>query len=226
MILVINRNKKLASSFSEAFHFMGMLSYATTPSEALGEISLLFRAIIILEPDTLPDPKNFTSRLRAYADIPIFAISNEPVNHGEIYDDIFSFNGYSANLASKIVAKTKKMGLKHAGDYRLAGIDATADKVGVTYFDTPVPLTKTESMILRFLIRSYPEPADSSKILKYAFRSSRRPEAAGVRTHISTINRKFNAVTGRNLITLIQGDGYCVLTPEISRAFTEKEATR
>lgn len=221
MILVISRNKKLTSSFTEAFHFMGILSCGTTPTEALGEISLLYRAIVILEPDALPDHEDFVFRLREYANVPIFAISNGTISNKDIYDDVFTLNGYSANLISKMVTKSKNLGYKCVGDYRLAGIDATADKPCVTYFDTPLPLTKTECMILRFLMRSYPEPSSSSQILKYAFKSSRRPEAAGVRTHISAINKKFKEITGRKLIIRLHGAGYSVLTPEISNMLEE-----
>lgn len=216
MVLIINRNKRDAVIFSETFHFMGILSYSATPTEALSEISLLYRAAIIMEPDTLPDPRDFVARLRSYAAIPIFAISDGTIENAGIYDEVYNYRGYSSHFISRIAKKTKSMGLPYIGDYRLAGIDANCDRVGVCYFDKPIGLTKTESMILRFLIRSYPEPMDAAKILKYAFKSARRPEASGVRTHISMINRKFKAITDRNLITLVPGRGYAVLTPEMN----------
>ena len=222
MILVIHRNKKDAAAISETFNYMGILSYGTTPNDALAEISLLYRAIIVLEPDAFPAPKDFILRLRAYANIPIFAITNSPVSSPEIYDDIFTLQGYSANLVSKIVSKTKKMELSCIGDYRLAGIDATSDKAVIEYFDTPLQFTKTESMILRFLIRSYPHPTNSEAIVKYAFRASRKPETASIRTHISTINKKFREITGRNMITLLENKGYLMMTPEVVHQNSKK----
>ncbi len=218
MVLIVNRRKKDATYVSEIFHYMGILSHAATPSEALSEISLLYRAVIVMEPDTLPDPCDFVSRLRSYAgDVPIFAISDTiaEFGHKEIFNGTFKFSMYSSILAYRIAEYCKEKGLPYIGDYRLAGISAMCDSKRVTYFDTEIPFTKTETMILRFLIRAYPLPVNSLKILKYSFRPSRSPECASIRTHICSINKKFRSKTSYNLITLVPDKGYIIATPEV-----------
>ncbi|MBO5906775.1 MAG: winged helix-turn-helix domain-containing protein [Clostridia bacterium] len=218
MVLIVNRRKKDASYVSEIFHYMGILSHGATPSEALSEISLLYRAVIIMEPDTLPDACDFVSKLRSYAsEVPIFALADgiDTFSHKEIFDGVYKFSTYSSILAYNIAQYSKKNSLSCVGDYRLAGINAMCDAESVTYFGEQIPLTKTETMILRFLIRAYPLPMDSESILRYAFRPSRSPEPASIRTHICSINKKFRLKTSRNVIALAPKKGYVVITPEV-----------
>jgi formyltetrahydrofolate synthetase len=106
-------------------------------------------------------------------------------------------------------------GISKIGTYKLAGFDASADHVGVSYFYTKPPLTKTEAMILRYLICSYPIPQNSDAILRHSFRSSRAPESSSIRTHISSINKKLTKISGRKLIELIPKQGYLIVTPQI-----------
>ena len=87
------------------------------------------------------------------------------------------------------------------------------------YFGKPLPLTKTEAMILKTLIVTYPRPTSAKEVLKYAFKQNKTPEASNIRTHISVINKKFRAVAERNLIALTVGEGYVILTPELMPSF-------
>ena len=109
-----------------------------------------------------------------------------------------------------------RRGKRAIGSYSLAGIDAGCDLRLPTYFDKEIPLTKTETMILRYLIRIYPRKAKAVEILCHAFKSGRDPEVASVRTHISVMNKKFKKEFGKNLISSFEGGGYTVLTPEYS----------
>ena len=79
MILIINKSKKNARALSDMFYFMGVLSLGVTPKEALSEISPIYKAVIIENPDMLADKEDFVSRLRSYANIPIFAITMPPI---------------------------------------------------------------------------------------------------------------------------------------------------
>ena len=220
MVLIVNRRRKDAAAVSEMFHFMGILSYAATPSDALSEISLLYRAVIVMEPQTLPDALDFVTKLRSYARaVPIFAISDgiDDFKYKDIFDGCYKFSIYSSTLAHGIADYCKAKRLPTIGDYRVAGINASADHIHVTHFDKLIPYTKTEAMILRLLIRAYPLPLSSDKILKYAFRPSRSPEAASIRTHISSMNKKSRNVRERNVILSIPSKGYTLLTPETVR---------
>lgn len=218
MLLIINPSKKITRSVSETFYYMGILSYGATPTEGLSEISALYRAVLIISPEDFPDVSDYVKRLKAYkADIPIFAVCGKENSYifADIFDEVFAKPTFSASLAERIISHANKRKFARIGDYRLAGLDASADFPVPLYFDSKVRLTKTETMILRYLIRSYPLPVNSTNILKYAFRPSRAPESASVRTHISIINKKFEDQAQRRMITLIPHEGYMILTPEL-----------
>ena len=217
MLLIISRSKRNASALSDTFYYMSYLSFPATPKEALSEISLTYRAVIILEPKSFPDIKDYVSKLRAYVkDIPLFAISEENTDElSDCFCKVFEKNVSSPKIASEIATYCENSGHKRPGSYKLAGFDASADKIGVSYFYTKPRLTKTESMILRYLICAYPNPQSARAILHHAFRLSRIPEEASVRTHISSINKKLEKISGRRLIELAPKEGYFIITPEI-----------
>jgi DNA-binding response OmpR family regulator len=203
---------------------MGVLSYAAIPSEAFSEISNLYTAVLVLCPEKLPDAKNFVERLRSYnSRIPIFAITDaSPELYAEeIFDGSYPDSIYSSTLVEEIVKYQMKKNLPLTAHYRLAGIDASCDKDRVTVFDKGIGFTKTETMILRYLISSYPIPQSAGEIIKYSFKPSKKPEITSIRTHVSVMNRKFREIRGKNLFLNIQGKGYVVSTPEILKSLSE-----
>ncbi len=220
MLLIISQSKKIARSVQETFHYMSILSYGATPHEALSEVSDLYRAVLILNPDGFPDIMDYVNRIRSYkSDIPVFAIlENGALPHyPDIFDGCFNKPAFTPALAEKIISYANESSSASIGDYYLAGFDASSSTVGVYYFNTKISLTKTEAMILRYLIRGYPIPQRADKILKYAFKPSRAPEAASIRTHLSLMNKKFEASIGRKMIGFEPKRGYIILTPEYLR---------
>lgn len=216
MILIINKSKKEARGLSDMFYYMGVLAYGATPSEALSEISPIYRTIIVMNPDNLPDKEDYVTRLRSYLNIPIFAITSGQDNNDVIlFDGVIKKGTYAAYIYKSILDFSYKYGTKQPGNYQLSGINASSDIKTPLYFFKALPFTKTETMILRTLIRTYPQPTPAKQILKYAFRPSKVPDVSNIRTHISVMNKKFRDVTGRNIITFEIGEGYRVLTPEI-----------
>ena len=215
MILVISRTKSHAASLAEMFNIMGILSFPATPSEALSEISISYRAAIIISPDALPEPQDFLARIKRYhSTIPLFAISDGEKDYGA-FNIVFRKGTRASELAYEISEYQKKSALPVIGDYRLAGIDAVASEREITYFDTVLPFTKTEAMILRYLMRVYPSPMSAKAIIKHALRPSRSPDEASIRTHVSKMNMKFRKISGRNIIFHADKIGYTVLTPEL-----------
>ncbi len=218
MILIINRSKKEGRRLADSFYYMGVLSYAVTPSEAFSEISPLYRAAVIVNPETLPDERNFIKHLRSYvSNIPLYALSEQPNREcAAEYKKTLKPSTYSAVLYSNMCRQLDK---RAPGIYKLAGINASAQLCVTQYFYTVMPLTKTENMILRTLIKAYPARIDAKSILKYAFKTSSVPEPSNIRTHISVMNKKFREYTGRNLISSEAGVGYKIITPELEELF-------
>lgn len=217
MILIIDKSKRNATNIANMLYYMGVLATPTVPKDALAEISTAYRAVVISNPDALADKVDYVRRLRGYApSIPVFAICDcEDEYDRAIFEEIFPMGIYGARLLSAISEYTEKCRLNTPGIYRLAGIDASCTQSCPTYLSSPLPFTKTEVMILRVLIRTYPLSVKPAKILEYAFRESRTPDISNVRTHISIINRKFREISGRSLIEMNIGEGYRILTPEI-----------
>lgn len=217
MLLIISKTKKIACEVAQTFHYMSILAYGATPAEALSEVSELYRAALVISPELLADTSDFVKRLKSYkSDLPVFAVTDEEVDSEltEIFDAVFRKPTFSPALAEKIISFANCHSRARIGSYMLAGINASSDQVGVTYFDRKLKLTKTEAMILRYLIRSYPLPANARDILKYAFRSSRAPEPSSIRTHISLMNKKLEAVMEKRAIILVSHEGYLIATPE------------
>lgn len=221
MVLIISTSKRKAQITNEIFYYMGVLSYAATPTEALSEISGVYRAALVLDPQDLPDTVSFISKLKSYASlIPIFAISDSNDYQKDVFDGNFKNSVYSSTLIEKIVEYQYNHKLPLSAHYRVAGIDASCDSERVTFFDKTISFTKTEVMILRYLIVSYSTPQDARSILKYAYKHSKKPESASIRTHISVMNRKFRDSTGKHLFFSIEKEGYVISTPETAKILT------
>ena len=220
MLLIISQSKKLAKSVEETFYYMSILAYGATPHEALSEISGIYRAALIINPDGFPDINDYVNRLKSYKrDLPVFALTeNQPKPfYSDIFDGVYTKNAMTPHLARKIIDFANSNNRAKIGDYRLAGFDASSHMIGVSYFDRKVSLTKTETMILRYLLIAYPVPQSAAKIIKYAYRSSRAPEEASIRTHISIMNKKLEEATGKRMIVHAPSKGYLILTPEYEK---------
>ena len=219
MILIISKSRKEALSISDALFFMGNLSVAATPSEALSEISTVYRAAVIINPDALADSRDYVKRLHSYvSEMPVFALG--ATKNADAFNRNLPPHTSTPELISEIYEYTLENDLPVPGTYRLAGFDVSSYLKTPVYFFTGLPLTRTEAMLTRALIRFYPNPIKAEEIIKYAFRQSRLPSAASIRTHISIINRKFRKISGRNMIEMSQGKGYLILTPENSDKIT------
>ena len=218
MVLVISPLKKKAQIISDIFYYMGVLSYAATPTEALSEFSGLYRAALVIDPAALPDEESFIRKLRSYSSAPIFAISESDGYGCELFDGHFEDSIYSSTLVEEIVRYQSEHKLSLTAHYRLAGIDASCTSERVMLFDKAIPFTKTETMILRYLIASYPTPQNAKSIVKYAYKPQKKPEISSIRTHISVMNKKFREATGKSLFVSVEKKGYAISTPEVIRS--------
>ena len=216
MILIIDKSKKERTTVSEMFHYMGILSYAVTPQAAFSEISTKYRAILITNPDSFPDITDYISRLRRYsANIPIFALSPYPERKDIPADGTFDYDIYSSTLVNEVIKYQEERSLPSLGKYLIAGLDLGCDIPTPRYFAEPLKLTKTETMIVRYLTVAYPSYASAEEILKHSLKPGKIAEPSVIRAHISSINKKFFLLKGRSLIISSPGSGYVIATPEI-----------
>ena len=222
MLLIISQSKKNARTIADTFYYMGILAYAATPHEALSEVSNLYRAVLILSPNTFPDIVDYVNRIKSYKrDLPIFSLtSTDPASFfPDVFDCCFSMQTLTPELAERIIDYANTSNKARIGDYFLAGFDASSHNVGVNYFYEKLPLTRTESMILRLLIRKYPIPTSCDEIVKYAFRASDAPQPTSIRTHISMMNKKLEKVIKRRMLSFVPRRGYVIVTPEFDKLF-------
>ena len=215
MILIINDHKDNAIAYSDMFYFMGVLSRAATVREAFSDFSDAYSAVLIFLHENDRRTFELLSQLKAIAPtLPIFTVGNTVREYAPFCAMTFETSALAPSILTKIIEYTANNSMRIPGDYRLAGINASADLPSPTYFDDPIPFTRTESMIIRYLIRAYPDFVSADKILKFSYRESRRPEPSNIKTHISIINKKFRLTYGRCLIETEFGKGYRILTPE------------
>ena len=195
MVLIISQTLRNAVSVSHMFYHMSIISYPCTPNTALREISTNYNAVLVIEPNDLPDTADFVKKLRSEAPVPIFAVANEPKNcrSSHVFDKVFRNAILSGNLVKLMYDYMRSNGLPFIGDYKYAGLNTHCVLKIPTYFFLDVNLTKTERMILSYLIATYYEQQPAKSIIKYAFKYGRRPDISCVRSHISQINKKFIA---------------------------------
>ena len=209
MILVIDKSKKNAVNVADMFFYMGVIARPSSLHEAFSEISNAYRAIVLLSPNLYPDTEDFITRLKRYSsNTPIFAIGAIDERSAKLVSRTLPTSAYAAEILSEIIEYTASKYLPEPGDYKLMGLDLSCTIPSPMYCGKAFPLTKTEAMILRYLVRAYPAAATAEDILKYAYRETRAPESSNIRTHISIINKKFRALTRRNLLEMSLGVGY------------------
>ena len=217
MILTVDKTKSKAACLSDSFINMGLPSVAATPSDALSKISPLYRAVIITSPEAIADAVDFVTRLRTYMlSVPVFALGEESAEYAPCFDAVIRQGSYAPAVLARITDYCNVHGLAVPGEYVLAGIDASVSLPSPRYFWDAIPFTKTEALILRTLIRSYPAPLKTEDIVEHIYRPGRAPEPSNTRTHVSLMNKKFREYTGRNLIHTEFGAGYKILTPDFS----------
>ena len=222
MVLIINKSKKRAEEVADLFRYMGIVALGATPPEALNILTPAYRAILMCDPDTIPDLGDYLKRVRGYISSPVFCLFTDNRGGDEekrLFDGVFSDGSYSSTIAIGMARVSRERGLIPAGVYKCGGIDASCDEATVSFLGRSVKLTRTEAMILRYVMATYPTPQTPGKIIEHAFRSGKRPEPAAIRTHVSVMNKKWREATGRALIFSVTGRGYVLSTPVLREKY-------
>ncbi len=214
MLLIIDQKPRRAESYADSFYWMGVLAIHHKPIEALSKISPAVGAILIVEPSTLPDTKEYISRIRALCrTVPIFALSEAPLEDPSLFSAVFSTKGFTSTYLSRMRDICAKEGLRPVGVYRLSGMDISCTEDALRYKKQSVRITKTEAMILRYLFLSYPARVSAHHILAHAYRHDKCPDHGAVRAHICALNQKLSAILGYRAIDNARGEGYRMVTP-------------
>ncbi len=217
MILIIDNDKRSAQAIADIFTYMGIMARAVTPAEALKEISAKYKAVILHRPEYMPDAEALARIILSQYNMPIFTVSSNRgiYEKSRLFTKNYDFDTEMTRIAENIVHTVNKVLDIELGYYRAAGIEIAPTHGRTTMLGVPIPLTKTETAIMRYLILTYPIPQSAKDILKYSFKPSKYPELTSIRTHLSLMNKKFKNVISRNLIMFIQEKGYVISTPEI-----------
>lgn len=225
MILIVSRKKSQGRDLANVLDYVGLLSYPTTLTEVFSEISPMYRAVVVIEPDFILDAKKFVETIHSYhKTIPVYAIYHDEIGEdGRYFTHCFKDNIYSSTMIYKMSDYARDNDIPRPGDYRLAGINASIELGEILYFDEKVNLTKTEAKILRFLMRSYPTPRKCETIIKYLYKPTKAPEPSSIRTHICKINAKFQEGFGDSLIASPEGQGYVIYTPVLKEKYKQEK---
>ena len=215
MLLIVSKPKILAEDLSDMMNFMGILSLAATPAEALFEINKKYRALIIISGEKLEDNIINALLLRARElSVPSFS-SGDFFGEGTLFS--ISESASAAEILDAVKVFCKENGYRTPGEYKTHDFDFSPSRKNALCYSQSISFTKTESMILRVLTVFMNSPVSASEILKLAFRNKRLPDEAGVRTHISKINKKHMIISGRILILNCDKQGY-ILSKEEDKA--------
>ncbi len=213
MILIINPSKRRARELSELLRIMGYLAFPILPREFGSEISPSYRAAVIATEDGFADLEDFVKLTRSYSrSLPLFLISDKREHEG-LFMRRFPSAVSPAGLIKGIRDELSRRSLPSPGEYRGAGFFASVDSPTVSFLGRSIKFTHTETMILRYLVSSYPTPKSAREILYHAFRQSKLPEPSSVRTQISCMNKKIRECEGRSLIEFIADGGYRLIAP-------------
>ncbi len=199
MIAIIDNDRLRRQSICEMLHYMGILSVGAEGA-ACETLPPHCSALLFASEGAID-----TGVIRCEGDIPRYAVSEYYVPEVRV---CFSSGQSIAEIISAIRADMRHRGERCIGEYTLGALDASAERGGVSYLGVPVRLTRTEAMVLRYLMLTYPRAASAEDILKYAFRAARLPEVSSVRTHVSIMNKKFKGAVGEALILPSDAGGY------------------
>ena len=211
MILVIDKDSSCAEALADIFRFGGILSQPKDPMEALHENGRLYRTVLLAHPEEAADSFGYIYLLREkFKGCPIIGLCEDKPTV-RVYNRVDKcITGANASLPARVREYAIEQGLPVPGEYTLRDISWEDGAIRIGRQNAEFKLSKTEAMIIKLLIRAFPEPIPSRDIIKYIYTPTRAPEPSAIRTHICGINARARRLTGRNLISYDVGRGYLI----------------
>ena len=193
----------MSATVAEIFMTMGFVTECVTPERAATVLAHRHHGVLVLGRRACADAGEFVGELRAVrGPVPIFSVRDDlSAEAYRYFDGVYPNSVYSAGIVGDLIRLANKRGQVPIGEYRAGELCAEVGRREVTLGEVPLGLTRTEAGILRYLICMDPTAVRARDVLTHAFKTARMPTEAGVRTHISAINRKVQAVCGRPLIS-------------------------
>ncbi len=222
MLLIVDKSRKNGKIMCNIAYISGILSHSVTPYELLKEISPHYSAVLMVNPDSYKEDREYYDKIRSYIlGIPLFAFNTEKSCHrtDEYFDKIF-YEKFSPVVINDMMSFARSNSLRPLGKYCGFGYQASAQYASPEFFDEELSLTKTQLMILRLLLRVYPSKMSTADIFKYAFKSGKQIELASIRTHISMLNKNCRVVTNRNAVEFVANEGYAFNAPKKSPQYS------
>ena len=220
MLLIADMKLKRGRDLADMMRWMGIVAVAAKPMDALGELNHSVSALLVVNPNGLPDAEDYINRARAYArTLPIFALLEEGENNSleHLFLGTFKSNIMTSTLIEGIRAQQMTRGQRPLGDYVFAGIDASCTHDEILYHANTISMTSRQKMILRYLFCTYPTRVCPEMIAKHIYRPGTEPESSCIRAHICAINKKLSPYLGRPIIDSMRSAGYRILTSEVLR---------
>ena len=217
MLLIVDKSNKNGKTARDMAYIMGFLAQAVSPYDFFKEISPFYSAVLVIDPAGFKEDREYFEKMCKFKlGIPFFALCptapSEPILSA--FDKIIIGNEFTSRVMDQMLTYAKANGVRPLGEYCGYGYQASVRYKDAEYFERPIKITKTEKMILRFLIRAYPMPMNAERILKYAFKPGKQIETASIRTHISLLNKQCRDVAERNVIEFVPKSGYTVYVPK------------
>ncbi len=213
MVLIISENTSNASIWHDILHYAGIPSDFKKASN-LGSTKVPFRMGLIIENNV---EEEYLKRIkRELGNLPLFAVCEDDECEGVI--GCFNKHINAHELINECNSALYGLGRKGILEYSLFGIDASIYEIIVRYFGKRIHLTKSETLVLRTLIAAHPSVISAKDILALAFKEGRKPNVSSVRTHICSINKRFNELLGDGLICSDEG-GYKIKNPNEMKEF-------
>ena len=109
------------------------------------------------------------------------------------------------------------------GEYAYAGLMIQCYRRPPLYYFLDVNVTKTQRMILSYLVHARFEQQSLKNISKYAFKYGNKRGENSIRTHIAKINDFFVTLTTRKIVGCNPGTGYYIFSPTNREIETRKK---
>ncbi len=209
MILIINKTHEGRLYYREKFYNTGMDAYACSfrsVSALLGRYK--FDAVILTDASEYGRVHLLCRDFKAeFPSVPLIVLAKG--EDGATLDKMIKFVD-NIILPNTPFSKIMEIIFEYIrAFFRKDVTDMIAASVRIVYYKKAVYVggflfnaTKTEYAILRYLVASHPEGAESGDILRFCFRPSSSVSESNVTSFVHSINKKSEKMFGRRLIAM------------------------